>query len=52
MHELGKLRDPKIIRLIPSKKQRNIYVFPLFKAFLVAFVLLGLAMLSLIYVNK
>jgi hypothetical protein len=52
MYELGQLRDPQTIRLIPSKKQRNIYVFPLLKAFLVTFVLLGLAMLSLIYVNK
>jgi len=52
MYELGQLRDPQTIRLIPSKKQRNIYVFPYFQAVLAAFVLLGLAMLSLIYVNK
>jgi hypothetical protein len=51
MYELGKLRDPKTIRLIPAKKKRINWV-PYFQAVLVAFVLLGLAMLSLIYVNK
>jgi hypothetical protein len=51
MYELGKLRDPKIIRLIPAKKKR-INWGPCFQAVLAAFVLLGLAMLSLIYVNK
>jgi hypothetical protein len=51
MYELGQLRDSQTIRLIPGKKKRINWI-PCFQAVLAAFVLLGLAMLSLIYVNK